>query len=374
MFGTAVALLLLCFSSFPAHASPSPAPVPRTGQTDCYQGALAVSCAGTGQDGDALSGAAWPAPRFSDTGNQSITDHLTLLTWAKDANAARGYKTWQEALDFIGTLNAQRYLGQSDWRLPNVRELESLMIKNANLVAWLSSQGFDDVRGDYYWTSSTYANYPAYAWCLGTYSGIVAPRRKTEGAFVWPVRGGLGVPVLPRTGQTACFNTAGIAIDCAGTLQDAEFRAGVPWQTPRFVDNGDGTISDRLSGLVWTKSARAPGPAECRPGAQKDWQEALGYAKCLNEHHFMGKEDWRLPNRNELMSLMNYGQANSSKWLGSQGFSETQASSYWSSSTYSCATQNAWSGNMHDGAVSSTPKKYAIDVWPVRSPQTETAR
>ena len=54
---------------------------------------------------------------------------------------------------------------------------------------------------------------------------------------------------LPQTGQTKCYDiydTAGTEITCAGTGQDGEIRAGVSWPSPRFQDNGDGTITDNL--------------------------------------------------------------------------------------------------------------------------------
>ena len=60
---------------------------------------------------------------------------------------------------------------------------------------------------------------------------------------------------LPQTGQVTCYNSAGTAIDCAGTGQDGDIRAGVPWPIPRFVDNLDGTITDTLTGLMWLKDA-----------------------------------------------------------------------------------------------------------------------
>ena len=59
---------------------------------------------------------------------------------------------------------------------------------------------------------------------------------------------------LPKTGQTTC-REAGNIIDCAGTGQDGEIQAGVEWPFPRFTDNGDGTVTDNLTGLMWLKDA-----------------------------------------------------------------------------------------------------------------------
>jgi len=360
-------LIGYCFD-ISAHAAPPPAPVPQTGQTLCYKAmsAAVIDCAGTGQDGDTLTGVAWPNPRFMDNGDQTMTDKLTGLVWTKDADPAGGIKTWQQSLDYIKTLNSKNYLGHNDWRLPNINEMESLANKQGNLATWLNSQGFRNVRADYYWTSTTYASYTSYAWSVGMYSGIVAGHGKADGSYVWPVRRGqFGALTLPKTGQTACYDNSGTAIDCAGTGQDGEVQAGVASPRPRFTDNADQTSTDRLTGLVWSKEGKTIGPAACSPGT-KTWQDALDYVKCINTNNYLGKSDWRLPNRNELASLVNHGQSNSAAWLNTLGFSNIQAYSYWSSSTYPYNTWNSWSINMHDGAVTSTAKKHNINVWPVR--------
>jgi len=364
--------LIACLPGISAHAEPPPAPVPRTGQTLCYKatGPGVADCAGSGQDGDALSGVAWPNPRFADNGDQTVTDRLTGLAWTRDANPAGGYKSWQQALDYVKTLNGRNHLGHDDWRLPNINELESLVKKQADLAAWLSSQGFYNVQKDEYWTSSTYAAYTACAWSVCMYSGIVAGHNKADGGYVWPVRRGQsGVLAPPKTGQTACYDISGTAIACTGTGQDGELQAGAAWPSPRFTENADQTLTDRLTGLVWSKEGKAPGPAVCNPGTTKNGPGALDHVDCLNANRYLGKSDWRLPNRNELASLVNHGQPDTAAWLNTQGFSNVQAGSYWSSSTYVSTPWNAWAINMHDGAVTSCARKHAIDVWPVRGGQ-----
>lgn len=172
---------------------------------------------------------------------------------------------------------------------------------------------------------------------------------------------------VPRTGQTICYRWTGTeVIGCAGTGQDGETLSGAAWPDPRFADNGDGTLTDRLTGLVWSKGGKAPGPAACGPGMPKTRQGALEHVRCLNANRYLGRGDWRLPNRNELASLVNRGQANNAAWLATQGFSDVQADSYWSSSTYAEAPWNGWSVNMHDGTVTSCAKGHDIHVWPVR--------
>ena len=104
------------------------APVPKTGQTTSY---------GPGDDGAVKKGVAWPAPRFTDNGDNTVTDSLTKLVWTKNANYW-GTKTWMEALELAGRLHDEYppfmiktgvHDGSKagDWRLPNVRELQSLV-------------------------------------------------------------------------------------------------------------------------------------------------------------------------------------------------------------------------------------------------------
>ena len=120
---------------------------------------------------------------------------------------------------------------------------------------------------------------------------------------------------------------------------------------------------------MWSKDGNAPGPAACNPGMRKNGQDALDHVKCLNANGYLGRNDWRLPNRNEMSSLVNHAQPNSAAWLNTQGFSNIQADGYWSSSTYVTTPWNAWGVNMHDGAVTSFARKHDINIWPVRGGQ-----
>src|SRR3989344_8150136 len=60
-----------------------------------------------------------------------------------------------------------------------------------------------------------------------------------------------GTIQLPKTGQTKCYDSSGIEIDCKGTGQDGEIQAGVAWPDTRFIDNNDGTVTDDFTGLMW---------------------------------------------------------------------------------------------------------------------------
>jgi hypothetical protein len=184
--------LFLNSTFFIHHASAGVIQLPHTGQTKCYNSAGAeISCAGTGQDGDLRAGVAWPNPRFLVSGN-CVTDNLTGLMWSKDGNLA-GTRSWQGALDWVDNLNNGVGLcGYTDWRLPNRKELKSLVNRQqSSSAAWLNTQGFISVQGNYYWSSTTYYPSNLSAWVVHMYDGYVYNAEKFFTHInVWPVRSG----------------------------------------------------------------------------------------------------------------------------------------------------------------------------------------
>jgi hypothetical protein len=159
-----------------------------------------------------------------------------------------------------------------------------------------------------------------------------------------------------------------MVIECAETGQDGELQMGAAWPSPRFKDNSNQTVTDNLTGLIWTKDGNTPSPSAwtCSPGVfLKTWQGALDHVKCLNANSFLGHNDWRLPNVNELESLVNYGQNNPVNWLNSNYFTNVQIY-YWSSSTGAISTLDAWWVNMTRGRVQYDSKSEIYYVWPVR--------
>ncbi|MBF0593031.1 MAG: DUF1566 domain-containing protein, partial [Nitrospirae bacterium] len=103
-----------------------------------------------------------------------------------------------------------------------------------------------------------------------------------------------GTVSLPQTGQTTSYYAG----------DDGALQKGVAWPNPRFTFNSDQTVTDNLTGLVWTKDAGTPTVGSCTGGAMT-WQAALTYVACLNTAKYLGYNDWRMPNVNELESLVN---------------------------------------------------------------------
>jgi hypothetical protein len=105
----------------------------------------------------------------------------------------------------------------------------------------------------------------------------------------------------PATGQTTCYDVAGSVILCAGTGQDGDVQAGA---TLGYVDNGDGTISDPNTGLMWEKLSD-DGSIHDR-NDRYTWGDAFAVKiATLNSSSFAGHSDWRLPNKKELVSIVN---------------------------------------------------------------------
>jgi hypothetical protein len=169
--------------------------LPKTGQSICYDTAgNQISCDGTGQDGEIQAGVAWPNPRFTDHGNSTVTDNLTGLIWAKDANLSGYVKmTWQQALDYVAGMNAGTYqnFGYTDWRLPNIIELKSLVDYSQYRPILPIGHPFINVQtNDFYWSSTTVAGSKALAWVITTSRGQVGYADKANIDFyfyVWPV-------------------------------------------------------------------------------------------------------------------------------------------------------------------------------------------
>jgi hypothetical protein len=183
--------LVLAASLLPfATAQAAPANLPETGQTTCTNATgVVIACAGTGQDGERKAGVAWPNPRFTaGTGATAgcVTDNLTGLMWMGAPNFVTD--TWTDALTTANTLTL---CGFSDWRLPNVNELESLVNSEvANPSVFLNAQGFSNVQAYYYWSSSSYAGSPALALAVFMVSGAVDAVSKSDSYYAWPVRAG----------------------------------------------------------------------------------------------------------------------------------------------------------------------------------------
>ncbi|WP_052507469.1 DUF1566 domain-containing protein [Desulfonatronovibrio magnus] len=122
-------------------------------------------------------------------------------------------------------------------------------------------------------------------------------------------------------------------------------------QAQRFVDNGNGTVTDTMTNLMWTKDAD--------PFGRLNWEDAMSRCESFS---ISGIGGWRLPSRDELVAL-------SHALKGGHPFTGVQSSNYWSSTSSAGYPDDAWFVDMYYGDVVYSYKPYAYHVWPVRAGQ-----
>jgi len=365
-------------------------PLPATGQTTCWDSnGNAISCAGTGQDGELRKGAPLA---YADNGDGTVTDVNTGLMWEKlshDGTVHDDHNMYTRATAFahVATLNGMSFAGHTDWRMPNVRELLSI-VTYQNLIPTVTpafdnrcSSGCDVTRcsctfsGDT-WTSTSETASPSRQWFVDFQDAQVGAGLEGGTGPARAVRDtSTGCP-LPATGQTTCWNSSGNVISCAGTGQDGELRRGAPLA---YADNGNGTVTDLNTGLVWEKLSD-DGTVHDKDNTYT-WANAFtGHVAALNAARFAGYTDWRLPNVRELQSIVNYQSSNpmvSSAFktncapgCPATGCSCTASGTYWSSTSSVSSPSRAWFVNFRYGNVdafsSSGSKSVAAFVRAVR--------
>ncbi|MBF0537330.1 MAG: DUF1566 domain-containing protein, partial [Nitrospirae bacterium] len=372
-----VAMLVVCL---PVIARADVATPLQTGQKLCFDTAGSVqACNGgsiAGQDGYYRTGAFWDNTRFSIVTSGptagTITDNTTGLVWPMDATtlpivcgiAPGSGVSWANALLYVGCLNAydgSGYLGITTWRLPNIIEMMSLVnrghgestptyynwtsaagINNTaqTNVMWLTQAGtpgngnkldnsFSNLTIGLYWSStsnSTASSALAVNMITDTH---VAIAKNVNSSHLIPVSG--TTTILPQTGQTTCYNATGSVIACSGTGQDGDTLQGVTPPATRFTlvtaSDAKTCITDNYTGLVWSGS-------DTTAGLYGDYNSAMdAITNSNNNNGYCGYTDWRMPNVNEMVSLMNFGQISQDAWLRTSGFSSAVAvpAAYWTS-------------------------------------------
>lgn len=411
IFGFFMMFIAIVFVGAPV--SPADAmDVPATGQAQCYDtSGNAISCANTGMDGETRGGVIWPDPRFVANADTTITDQLTGLSWAPDGSTPTvgtctgGKRNWDQMLVYVDCLNSESYLGHTDWRAPNVRELASIVNEAlaeadcggspcASLADWLLEQGFSGVIStDEYWASTSEGTYPGVstAYQIDMEVGQILYSNKDNSKRVWPVRGtATSSSGLAQTANDDCSYYDGTARACLGTGADGDLQAGIAWPVPRFTDNGDGdasfvgTVTDNLTGLTWLKDADCIKTKyvnfdqSCTVGdGQVDWDQALAFVAAMNAGTYPdcagGHTDWRLPNLRELWSLAEYSTQPKNDALPSgHPFENDPPGWTWTSTTVVTYTDpvfittHAWAVGFTDGRWADEYKADCNPVWPVR--------
>lgn len=323
-----------------------------SGQSRCYTtDGHEVPCPGTGQDGDPAPVGLWPVPRFVQLTDTLVRDRATELIWPLEADLFPYPLSWQEGLAAVRQLNREGPFGRSDWRMPNRRELRSLISHGHKKPALPPGHPFGQVFLGWYWTSTSFAGDPAYAWAVHLEGGRMFYGRKDQDSLVWPVCG--SSRIVPRTGQSGCFDQRGREIACAGTGQDGELAMGWPWPEPRFSP-ADSAARDNLTGLVWyagEELTRSP----------LSWEQALAAVRELARS---SGRPWRLPTINELESLVDASRH--APALPADAPFSAPAEGYWSSTTSFFDPAWAYVLYLQKGGVGVGLKKHRdFWLWPV---------
>jgi len=145
---------------------------------------------------------------------------------------------------------------------------------------------------------------------------------------------------------------------------DGALQKGLAWPNPRFTDNGNGTVSDNLTGLIWLKNARCLG--------YMTWASALASANGLASGSCgltdgSAAGDWRLPNINEMLSLVEYHDIALNPLPNGNPFSIIM-STYWTSTHYG-TIRRVVSVDWNEGIEVTSNEYQTYYVWAVRGGQ-----
>lgn len=258
-------------------------PIVDTGQTTCYDNNRVIRSPRAGQDfagQDAQHQGNQPS--YRDHGDGTISDLVTGLMWVK----ARGETmSWDQA---AAGAKACRVGGHTDWRMPTIKELYSLINFTGQMgrtgrqsIAYLDTKYFDFVFGDAVGDGRRVLD--VQDWSATKYRSTTMNGNETAFGVNFADGRIKGYPTNDRRLNLGRFVRY--------------VRSNPSYGRNDFVDNGDGTVSDRATGLSWTQADSGRG---------MDWQAALALAAWANETNYCGHSDWRLPNAKELQSLVDY--------------------------------------------------------------------
>lgn len=288
---------ILCSSGFAADTKLVTFPIVDSNQTVCYDNLKKIACPGKGhtfwgQDANYMG----RQPNYRDNGDGTVTDNNTGLIWQKDPGEK---KTFTEAVAEAPRL---RKAGYDDWRLPTIKELYSLILFSgidpdprsaitSSLRPFIDSRYFNFVYGDpskneriidsQFLSSTKYVHFTMHR--AETIFGVNFADGRIKG---YPLRN-------PRNRREKGFFVLYV-------------RGKNDYGKNMFIDNGNNTITDKATGLMWMKLDSGHLKAGKNKDGSLNWQEALEWAENLV---VAGYSDWRLPNIKELQSIVDYSRS-----------------------------------------------------------------
>ncbi|MBN2791581.1 MAG: DUF1566 domain-containing protein [Desulfuromonadales bacterium] len=267
---------------------------------------------------DNISGLIWEVK----TNDDSIHDKDNNYTWYDSNDATNGGEPGTpgegtDTEDFIKSLNENNFGGYDDWRLPTFKELLRFCDLGRNHPA-IATNFFPYCQSQNYWTATTHAGFTDNAWIVCFSQGDTDYGRKR---LAFPVR-------AVRSGQTRSIES--------------------------LLSNGDGSVTDPNTGLMWQQAE----------SASMVWDEALSSCESME---LAGYNDWRLPNRNELQSLVDYSE--SDPCIEDNLFPDVSLSPYWTSTSSVLSPDEANLVSFRKGDVYAYAKTNSSSVRAVRGGQ-----
>jgi hypothetical protein len=223
------------------------------------------------------------APSYSDNGDGTVTDLVTGLIWQQDMGDKM---TYEEALLAAESCTLG---GRNDWRIPTIKELYSLIQFNgtsggekAGDTQFIDTKYFYQPIGD---TSIGEREIDAQTWSSTKYVGRTMNNDETI----------FGVNFID--GRIKGYSKVKASTGEANVMYFRFVCGNTEYGKNIFVDNGDGTITDLATGLMWQQADS---------GVGMDWEDSLSYAEKLGLANY---DDWRLPNAKELQSIVDYSRS-----------------------------------------------------------------
>lgn len=295
-------ILLFIFLAFSISATSEELtyPIVDTGQETCYDNNREINPPEPGepfygQDAQFERN----APNYRDNGDGTVTDLVTGLMWQKSADfdgdgeiTADDKKTYAEAL---ADAEAFELGGYDDWRLPTIKELYSLFDAGgtdpsgpfgADAIPFIDSDFFTFGYGD---ESAGERDIDAQYATSTIYEGTVFGNATAMFGVNFADGRIKGYPI-----ESSDPNGSG------KTFYVKYVRGSTAYGENEFVDNGDGTITDKATELTWSKEDSKRG---------LNWEEALAWVNEKNAENYLGRADWRLPNVKELQSIVDYSRS-----------------------------------------------------------------
>jgi hypothetical protein len=225
------------------------------------------------------------ASSYEINGDGTVTDLNTGLMWQQTPDFER--YNFYDAFDYVDELEIGGY---TDWRLPTIKELYSLLNSNGRLDASSSASSQPYLYDDYF--DFEYDETMLYAgqyWSSTKYVKGALQNIGMEGAFVFNFADG-----YIKSYQTGLYFDGTPGVEDVGCFVRAVRGTSNVYGVNDFIDNGDGTVNDLATGLMWQQAD---------DGNTYNWKEALAFA---TQSELAGYTDWRLPNTKELQSIVDY--------------------------------------------------------------------